>query len=247
MEVKTSYQYDFNKSIARIDDILQESGEYEYKQDIPSRDSLNYSDGYYVPIYALFVDIRDSSSLPQKHTKSVLAKIYRSYISELVAIMQSFETCKEINIVGDCVSGIFRGKNKSDVISPFFSAGTINSLINILNYKLKGNGYSAIQVGIGIAKGQALMIQTGYKGSGLNEVVWMGNVVNQASNLCGIANKGGNNVIVISKDVYDDLKGYKGGRSGNIEYQSCFTKISEDAYTGNIIRIDMDDWLNNQK
>lgn len=247
MEVKTSYQYDFYKSIARIDDILEKSGDYEHKQDIPSRDNLDYSGGYYVPIYALFVDIRDSSSLPQKHTKFVLAKIYRSYISELVAIMQSFDTCKEINIVGDCVSGIYCGKNKSDVMSPFQSAYTINSLINILNYKLKCKGYSTIQIGIGIAKGQALMIQSGYKGSSLNDVVWMGNVVNQASNLCGIANKNGNDVMVISKDVYDDLKGYKGGRLANIEYQNWFTKISEDAYTGDIIRIDMDDWLNNQK
>ena len=31
------------------------------------------------------------------------------------------------------------------------------------------------------------MVQAGYSGSGLNEVVWMGDVVNEASNLCGYA------------------------------------------------------------
>lgn len=38
-----------------------------------------------------------------------LARLYRAYISEMVAIVNSFKTCKEINIVGDCVSAMFAG------------------------------------------------------------------------------------------------------------------------------------------
>lgn len=39
------------------------------------------------------------------------------------------------------------------------------------------------RVGIGLAYGRALMIKAGYKGSTINEVVWMGDVVNEASKL----------------------------------------------------------------
>ena len=86
MEVKQTYQYDFEASLARIDSVLNSNGDYMDVAEIPSRDSLTYSNGYYLNCYALFVDIRESSQLPKRHLKKVLAKIYRSYISELTAI-----------------------------------------------------------------------------------------------------------------------------------------------------------------
>lgn len=86
MQTNFTY-YDFEKSITRIDEILDESDKsFEELNSIPSRDKLTYKNGFYVNCTALFVDIRDSSSLPTKHKRPTLAKIYRSYISEVVAI-----------------------------------------------------------------------------------------------------------------------------------------------------------------
>lgn len=248
MEVKTTYAYDFDKSLERLDNYLETSGPYSEKDSIPARKDLSYTNGYYVPCYALFVDIRDSSHLPQKHRKPVLAKIYRCYISELVAIMQSYANCKEINIVGDCVSGVFAYNTQADVLQPFRAAYQINSLVHILNYKLSKKNYENIKIGIGIAKGTALMVQAGYKGSAIEDVVWMGDVVNKASHLCNHANKGGYDyAMLISGDVYNDLKGYNGGRNNDQPYQSMFTLLANDIYGGNIISIYMDDWLQKQK
>ena len=64
MEVKTSYTYNFEDSCKRIDDMLATSGDFEETVDIKKRVNLTYDNGYYVNCYALFVDIRDSSSLP---------------------------------------------------------------------------------------------------------------------------------------------------------------------------------------
>ena len=49
------------------------------------------------------------------------------------------------------------------------------------------------------------MIQAGYSGSGINDVVWMGDVVNSASNLCNKANKDKTKVILMSGDIYCNL------------------------------------------
>lgn len=246
MEVKNTYQYDFDASLARIDNVLNTNGDYTEAAEIPSRDDLTYTNGYYLNCYALFVDIRDSSQLPQRHQKKVLAKIYRSYISELTAIMQSFENCKEINIVGDCVSGIFTCACKEDVMEPFRAAFTINAIVQVLNIKMANKGYTEIRIGIGLAKGKALMIQAGYKSSGLNDVVWMGDVVNHASNLCNLANKNGNDVIVVSDEVYDDLEGFTGHL--NKPYQEMLWKpYGKDYYTGDVIRIDIENWINKNK
>ena len=242
MEVKKNIIYDFENSRQRIDDMLNTSGEYEYTDEIPSRESMTYENGYYVKCYALFVDIRDSSKLPETHRKPVLAKIYRSYISELTAIMQSYDTCKEVNIVGDCVNGIFTCHSKDDVLYPFSAAYTINGIIQVLNKKLEAKGYNTIKIGIGIAKGDALMVQAGYKGSGLNDVIWMGNVVNSACHLCGSANKNGNSIINISAEVYDELEGKLG--YNNVPYQEMLSRpFGENYYTGNVIAHYIEEWL----
>ena len=46
MEVKKSIYYDFEKSRQRIDDMLNTTGEYEYTDEIPSRESMTYENGY---------------------------------------------------------------------------------------------------------------------------------------------------------------------------------------------------------
>lgn len=82
----TNKFYDFNKSLERIDEILNaDNKQYEEKKSIPSRDTLTFTNGFYVDCTALFVDICDSSKLPEYQNRPVLAKIYRSFISELVA------------------------------------------------------------------------------------------------------------------------------------------------------------------
>lgn len=246
MEVKNTLNYNYLDSIKRIDNYLNDHCDYEDRKSIPTRNQLSFTNGFYVDCYALFVDIRSSSQLTMIHQKRVLARLYRSYISELTAIMQAFENCKEINIVGDCVSGIFSRNKKDDVMQPFQAAYTINGVVKILNYKLKQKSWNPINIGIGLAGGKALMIQAGFKGSGMNDVVWMGDVVNLASNLCNNANKYGNDVIVISDDVYSDLYGKLG--FNNVPYQTMLKKpsIMKDYYTGDIILASISDWLNNK-
>lgn len=104
MEVTYS-NYDFNKSIERIDEVLNGSDAlYEDKKSIPLRNSLTFNSGYYVDCSAMFVDIRGSKELSNRHTRPVLAKIYKTYISELVAVLKGHSQVSEIYIEGEgCV------------------------------------------------------------------------------------------------------------------------------------------------
>ncbi|MFA9371458.1 MAG: adenylate/guanylate cyclase domain-containing protein [Labilibaculum antarcticum] len=245
MKVNTNISYDFNRSIERLDEILDSSENFDEVSEIPNSDRLTYRNGFYLNCYSIFIDIRDSSELPEKYLRKTLAKIYRSFISEIVAIYQSYSNCKEINIVGDCVWGVFNAKQKEDVLAVFSAGYSSNSLVNALNYKLCKKGIKPIRIGIGISKGRALMIKAGFNGSSINDVIWMGDVVNQASKMCSKANKEVSSTMVISKNVYDDLSGYDNGEQ---EYQSFFTKkITDTYYHGDIIRIEMNKWLNDKK
>ena len=65
------------------------------------------------------------------------------------------------------------------------------------------------------------MIKAGYKGSTINEIVWMGDVVNKACKLAGYGNKNGNNVIVSSEDFHNNLRD---------EYKKIFIKNFFDSF-----------------
>jgi len=238
--MKTNYKtYDFEKSLERVDEILNSSSSFEEKDSIPLRDDLTFTNGFYVNCSAIFIDLRDSSRLPSKYKRPTLARIYRSYISEIVAVLNGYFGCKEVNIVGDCVSAIFNAQYKHEIEQIYSAASRINTLIGVMNYKLCRKEISPIKAGIGLDFGRALMIKAGYKGSTLNEVVWMGDVVNQASKLCSLGNKKCWNPIIISSDIHSNLPE---------KDQDYFAKaydhdLSKYYYHGNIVDVGMDEWI----
>ncbi len=236
--------YNFEDSLCRLDEILNASdNSYEEKKEIPRRGRLSYTNGFYVDCTAVFVDICGSSELPQTHRRPVLAKIYRSFISEVIAIFNGYSICKEINIQGDCVSAIFDTTSQADFREVLVSCAQVNSLTNIINFKLQKKGYKTFKVGIGVDYGRALMIKAGYKGSQINDVVWMGDVVNQASNLCALGNKGSIQPIVISSIIYSNLVTTK-----NEEWKEWFTfDRKHNCYHGDISHVEMDHWLTSHK
>ena len=240
MESKKSptYVYKIEDSAERMDDILDANdNDYEdNKSNIPTRDKLTYKNGYYVDVTALFIDIVDSSKLTDGHKRPTLAKMYRCFLSECVAIMNSYEICKEININGDCVWGVFETPNIDDVDAVIDVAAKLCSMINVLNYKLSKKKYEKIDVGIGIDDGVALMVKAGYSGSGLNDVIWMGDVVNSA---CHLANKAGRDFrepILITSKVYNNVLEAT---------QKLLVKCTVDGttyYEGNIIWNPIENW-----
>lgn len=227
--------YEFNKSLNRLDAILNGSFSYQEINSIPNRDKLSFNNGYYVNCCALFVDIRKSSELPKLHKRPVLARIYRSYISEIVSILNSYTSCKEINIIGDCVSGIFDAQNTMQIREVYTASHMISGIVQILNHKLSKRGIIPISIGIGLAYGRALMIKTGAHGSGINDVIWMGEVVNQASNYCNMANKQSIKQIVIDSKIYACID--------KREQQFFSKQLFDNWYHGNVVTLGMHEWL----
>ncbi len=230
--------YDFEKSRSRIDEILDaKDTSYEEVDKIPSRDKLTFTNGFYVnKTVAMFVDIRKSSELTEKYKRPTLAKIYRAFISEVVAIINGDDNCSEINIEGDCVWAIFNAQYKSEIDCIFSTSAQVASLIHILNCKFKKKDIEPISIGIGLDFGRALKIKAGYNGSTLNDVVYMGEVVNGASKLCGFANKTDNDyTIMVSSGFQSNL---------NEDHQKLLSYNSNrGCYHGYIINSSMNDWF----
>lgn len=235
--------YDIAKSSERIDEILAtNTGTYPQSLTIPTHDKLNYTNGYYVDVGALFIDIRDSTGLTDVHRQPTLSKLYRCFVSECVAVINSNPYCKEVNIHGDCVWGVFEGMNSKVIIEIFNTAARLKSLIDLLNCKFEKNSIQKISVGIGLDCGRALMVQAGFKGTGLNEVIWMGDVVNQACHYADLAGKIINNqtiaTIVTNKNIFDKLDEL---RRSLLKFR--YNEEHIQLYHGNAIMPDMNDWI----
>ena len=116
--------YDYTTSLTRIDETLKRAdASYAESVGVPARTSLTYDNGYYVDVTVLFVDMRGSKSLEEIHARPVLAKIYRAYISELVAVLRGDPTICEIYIEGDGVWGVFNTTTKDEVNRVFRDGG----------------------------------------------------------------------------------------------------------------------------
>jgi len=81
-----------------MDDILNSSITYDEADDIPKVEDFTFKNGKYVKCAAFFIDLRGSTDLikTQGRKWKTLARIYRAYISEIVAIVNSFNTCKKL-------------------------------------------------------------------------------------------------------------------------------------------------------
>lgn len=232
--------YDYVASGTRIDDILnQGAGQFQETDSLPSRSDLTYTNGFYANCSALFVDIRDSSGLTSHYKRPALAKLYRAFISEMVAILNSDLLVREVNIVGDCVWAVYNTPRKSDIDDIFSLAAKANTLKKLLNIKLEKRGYdTALKFGIGVDYGRALMIKAGYSGSGINDVVYMGDVVNRAAHLAHKAGRGWADPIWIGEVFASNLNAENAAL-----LQANYTWDIGSYRSGNIVNSAMNDWV----
>ena len=236
--------YNHVSSINRIDDILAlPAGQFEEVNSLPNRDKLTFTNGYYAYCTALFVDIRDSSGLPSIYLRPSLAKVYRAFISEAVAIINSHLFVREVNIVGDCVWAVYNTPNTSDIDTVFGIAAQFTSLESILANRMKKAGFDApIYFGVGLSYGRALMVKAGYNGSGINDVVYMGDVVNKAAHLASRGGKKGMYGSRAPRVHMDDVF----QQNLNDEYRGWTTKVQsypDIVYSATIHDTEMNDWL----
>jgi hypothetical protein len=83
------------------------------------------------------------------------------------------------------------------------------------------------------------MIKAGYKGSGLNDVVWVGPVVNEASKLAGY----GENAYLDRRTMVSDVfrNNLNDHNKSLLEWNS-----NRRAYHGYVVNVAMNDWLTEQ-
>jgi len=231
--------YSYTSSSDRIKAILdQPAGSFEEVDGLPDRDKLTFTNGFYGMCSAVFIDIRDSSGLTAKHKRPTLAKIYRAFISEMVAVLNSDLYVREVNIVGDCVWAVYKTTQKTHIDDVFGIAYQANTLIKLLNHHYAKKGIDPLKIGIGVDYGRVLMIKAGFSGSGINDVVYMGDVVNRAAHLAHEAGRGWADPIFVGGVFEQNLNDHN-----KALLTSRYVNGLGTVHTGNVVSTSMNDWV----
>ena len=197
--------YDYRKGKDRVENILDNELKVIEQGKLPHDDSFTFTNGYYSWVTAIFVDIRDSSSLFSDDDKEKVSKIIRSFTSEIIEILRDDDNLREIGIRGDCVYAVYTTPQKTDIYELADRTFWINTYMKMLNKLLKERSMPTIRVGIGMSTAQELVVKAGRKDVGINSKVWIGEAVTKAAHFSSKGNKGENSVLIYSECSYNNF------------------------------------------
>lgn len=239
--------YDYKEGKKRIESILDNELEVVEQDKVPKDEEFTFSNGYYSWVSAIFVDIRDSSSLFADEDKVKVSKVIRSFTSEVIEILRKDDNLREIGIRGDCVYGVYTTPMKNDIYELLAKTSYINTHMKMLNKLLGERSLPQINVGIGMSTDKELVIKAGRKDVGIKSKVWIGKAVAGASNLSNLGSKNGNPVLVYSKCSYENFIGHLKENYTDKDVESWFKYHSDWSngiyYTADIIEEEFNDWI----
>lgn len=234
--------YNYKNSKANIINILKSKTKIEEKETIPKDQDFTYENGILSWVSAVFVDIKSSSELFKSRDEK-LARLLRAFTSEIITIMQDFDNYNQIGIRGDCVYAIYSTPKKKDVNSVFGIATKINTFMTMFNKLLQQEHYSTIGVGIGLGCEEELIIKAGRSGTGINDKIWIGKAVVDASNLSSVANRHGYDKIAMSSCFHSNIKDYYKSKTDWFSLVSNSDYFDDIFYECNIVNSKFDEWI----
>lgn len=239
--------YDYKEGKKRVNLILNDENDVEEVEKVPAEGSFTYHNGYYANVTALFVDIKDSTMLFSENKRTSTSKIIRAFTSEIIEILKNDDNLREIGIRGDCVYGIYTCISEKENYEIAVKAFYINTYLKMLNALLTNKKMKNVVVGIGVAMAKELVVKAGREGSGINNLVWIGEAVTHASKFSGMANRLIMEPILFSKSFYneiiDTIKKVNADR-----YSSNWFHFQNDNELGdfcscNLTMIDFSEWI----
>ncbi|GIN66370.1 adenylate/guanylate cyclase domain-containing protein [Bacillus glycinifermentans] len=201
--------YDYKARKKKVEEILDGTDAVREVERFPRDEDFTYTNGYKAWAGAIFVDLRDSTSLFKDKEDVDIAKVIRGFTSEIIEILRKdtdANDLKEIGIRGDCVYAIYSAPLKTDLCDILMRAVYINTYILMLNKLLEERNLPTIKAGIGLNASPTLSVKAGRKSSGVNNLVWIGTSVPIAAKLADLGDKDGIKSIVMSDTFYDNIK-----------------------------------------
>lgn len=242
--------YDYKQRKKDVEEILDNTDKVNEVNKFPIDEEFTYTNGYKAWAGAIFIDMRDSTSLFTENEDVEIAKIIRGFTSETIEILRKDTggDLKEIGIRGDCVFAVYSINSKEDIYDIAYRAFYINTYMKMLNKLLTERRLPNIKAGIGLSASETLAVKAGRKSSGISNLVWIGESVTKAANLSDLGNKNGVESIVMSDVFYLNYIEIHKEKQPDDNVDSWWSEkygITHGTYYhGYVVVDDFDNWLN---
>jgi adenylate cyclase len=147
-------------------------------------------------VTCLFADIRGFTTLSENESPQEVVSMLNEFFTLMAGVVFRHEGNLD-KFIGDCVMAVWGppSSHPDDPARALRAALEMQDAVEVLNGSRMAAGKPPIEVGIGVNTGQAVV---GYMGSTeRHEFTAIGDTVNTASRLCGVA-KGGEVVATLS-------------------------------------------------
>ncbi|WP_076924011.1 adenylate/guanylate cyclase domain-containing protein [Pseudoalteromonas sp. EB27] len=191
-----------NKVTEIIDDTFEVT-EVTYIPDINDKKLTFGNKGLRLTATVLYIDMRGSTAILNKHNRTSVAKIHKAYFHTIVTIAKSLNgEVRSFN--GDGMLVLFQGKTVTRLSDAVSAAMQMKWMLTSPDSKVKRKmeKYTAVDFGIGIHYGDILCSKVGIAGENNRDLVWIGNAINKSVK---IGDKHHND-IGISQIVYNNLE-----------------------------------------
>lgn len=239
--------YDYAQGKQRIINILDSKTEIKICDSIPNSEAgFTYENGIKCWTGALFVDIRDSSKYFTENKPDIVARVMRAFCSEIITILSANDNYRQIGIRGDCVYAIYSCPSKAELHSIISDAAMINTFQKMFKKILSKKGFPVFTYSIGLGLSEELIIKAGKKGSGINDLIWIGDAVIDASNLSSIGNKDGFEPIVMDFCFYENIRQVDASsknKYGDWINKKYSTSLGVYVYHTDIVNTAFNDWV----
>ncbi len=157
------------------------------------------------PITAMFTDIRGFTSFSEKHSPEEVIEILNLYLDLQTQIIQNHKGVVD-KFLGDGIMSIFSGDHQTE--NAIEAAIHIQRELAKMNHRRKSWKDNVLEVGIGISAGDAVLGSIGSQDR--MDFTAIGDTVNLASRICGIAASG---QIMVTEEIIKVLDGKYSSRS----------------------------------
>ncbi|HDR8009720.1 adenylate/guanylate cyclase domain-containing protein [Bacillus cereus] len=241
--------YDYKERKKKVEEILDNTDKVNEVDKFPRDEDFTYTNGYKAWAGAIFVDLRDSTTLFSGENDVDIAKVIRGFTSEIIEILRkdTDNDLKEIGIRGDCVYAVYSAPLQNDIYDIANRAFHINTYMKMLNKLLEERNLPTIKAGIGLATNKTLAVKAGRKSSAINNLVWIGESVTIAAKLSDLGNKNGIGAIVMSSTFYSNYIEVQKKLQPNDSVENWWTRVYDSSYGtyyhGKPVKISFNKWI----
>lgn len=241
-------KYDYVESKRRIYGILADPNDIKKVKNIEKLENrLENSNGVKTWITVLSINLIDSKTLYSYPDELKRIKVFRAYTSEILQILYSNEELQpiEATVIGDRILAIYSTSLKRKVYEACQLGFYINTYQKMLNKILESKGYPQVQVKIGIASDEDIVLNATTKKCELTDKIILGSAIRNAQKKSRFKQT---ECMHIDSITYSNINEIMKQTNSEEPVETWFTKKMDEVgiyYECNIYKTGFNDWIDN--